>query len=699
MKATDSAGHVDMRHVVLGVQVSCQGCGSTLIATNKYPTVDKESSANRISVLNYPGDNDQLQASNGTLIIDVEPTHGTLEIDPNTFGCVLYTPNPGYRGLDEFRYHWDYEKLDYWTMQPFGTASTNVSREQIQVGNWVDLTPETTYEPGKSLLAVGGSETTTLTLQNPRADGVSTTGFWDLGFNRNEIRVYDANGSEIFPGYPFFGSVGSTSVETVGYEKQITLTVVGVAAGEAELDAFWTIWASPIGQNNQIWYSPWHWSNHQRVDFNVVGIDIDTDSNLDGKIEHGTDDPIEDIPPGRPIRVNWDDDNDNGVVDSQESPVPGENDLAQAIVTLQATDEALSQLTNCTISLETIGTTGVKFWDSPYKDHEVGTWDLNDPAVRAMPWRTGVSIWIEVTDETNLPSTFFVKAVLSQTGGITASDKIACQAVGTWTRDNWTMTNAHATAASKLDTLAQLAWDITGVPADAQYLKHTGPIQAGTVINVVPLLEILETRLRGNVVTAANAYKDAGFGHGSDNLPNYQPGNMKEAEVNSIFFGPPLNPTPEYDCINMATIEMARGVIMTLLPGEFDKLGLTPAKMLGNDYWLYTHELPLYGLKPGDFTKFYNNENYRAMHPIGYWEYEAVIKTGADWYNGWTNRGNVTHTYGGWLSALAAAYNEGLWSWQQITVADVPGYTGDAWVIDVPKLAMEIFDLRVREKT
>jgi hypothetical protein len=68
--------------------------------------------------------------------------------------------------------------LNSWKMIAVGEAQTNVSLEQIQVGNWVDLQPETTYEPGKSPLTVGGSETTTLVLQNPRYDGI-------------KIRVYD----------------------------------------------------------------------------------------------------------------------------------------------------------------------------------------------------------------------------------------------------------------------------------------------------------------------------------------------------------------------------------------------------------------------------------------------------------------------------------------------------------------------------
>ena len=108
----------------------------------------------------------------------------------------------------DFRYHWDYAIFNE-DRQVTGTAITNTSREQIQVGNWIDLVPETTYQPGKSLLAVGSSETTTLTLQNPRGDGISTTGYWCLGYDWSKIRVYDAQDKPILPYQPMLAS-GST---------------------------------------------------------------------------------------------------------------------------------------------------------------------------------------------------------------------------------------------------------------------------------------------------------------------------------------------------------------------------------------------------------------------------------------------------------------------------------------------------------
>ena len=86
----------------------------------------------------------------------------------------------------------------------------------IQVGNWVDLLPATTYDNDvhKSILGVGQSETTTLVLQNPRGDGVPAFGFWALDFDRSLIHVYDADGKEIVPS-DFGIYFGSTRLQTV----------------------------------------------------------------------------------------------------------------------------------------------------------------------------------------------------------------------------------------------------------------------------------------------------------------------------------------------------------------------------------------------------------------------------------------------------------------------------------------------------
>jgi autotransporter-associated beta strand protein len=261
--ATDSSGQTDKRHVVLGIDVYCQGSGVTEIAVNTYAAVDTDSGPNRILLAN---DSEGLWIASGQLVIDEPPSHGDVEIDPNEFGCVLYMPTSGYRGLDLFQYHWVYNKLDYWTQQIVGTVATNIATEQVQVGNWGELVPQTSYQNDahKSIMGVGDSETTTLTLQNPRGDGLSSRGYWDLCFDRSLIRVYDSGGKEILP-----GPGGSTFLETVGGEKTVTLTVVGVGGGRTDLIAEWHTWA--CGQTG---VPGWFWQTSETVHFTVVAVDI-----------------------------------------------------------------------------------------------------------------------------------------------------------------------------------------------------------------------------------------------------------------------------------------------------------------------------------------------------------------------------------------------------------------------------------------
>ena len=309
VKATDSTGHVDLRHVVLGVNGGYQGLDATILATNNYATVGKGSSDNRIALGGFYATGQRLTASNAVLVIDVEPAHGQLADDPSNCS-VVYTPTAGYRGLDEFYYHWEYDTFNYDAPhEKTGTAITNTSREQIQVGNWIDLVPETTYQPGKSLLAVGSSETTTLTLQNPRGDDISTTGFWSLNFEPSMIRVYDPQGNEIISNTLGYGAEGSTYLKTVSGEETVTLTVVGVGAGEAHLQAFWHTYACDIGQNDQRWYPSWHWNTSQTVNFAVMGLiwegeDI-TNKNVAVKAGRRIELSVAGVPDGVAANYSW----------------------------------------------------------------------------------------------------------------------------------------------------------------------------------------------------------------------------------------------------------------------------------------------------------------------------------------------------------------------------------------------------------
>jgi len=270
------------------------------------------------------------------------------------------------------------------------------------------------------------------------------------------------------------------------------------------------------------------------------------------------------------------------------------------------------------------------------------------------------------------------------------------KAQGTWTNSQASIVQAEANGAS----LQQLAWDITGNPADAAALGNVGKITKDKSIDVTPLLKILEQRVRNEVVAAARVTpRNAGFGGiGSNNalgIPAYEVHNMKEAEVNSIFDAASLTPKPLYHCWGMVAINFARGLIKgALFPGEFDDLGLRAGSFgqTGSDtIWLLG---PLSRIPDGSLVSFDNHHLYGHYHPGGYWGDEYAVKTGNDRFIGWDIPNEQTEHQ---LKVhLRNAFNQGLHSWQKITIADVPGYGPDrlAKFIDIAKIAQRIFELR-----
>ncbi len=115
--------------------------------------------------------------------------------------------------------------------------ATNGATEYVQVGDWVKIETAAvdTYADHKAAVAQGDSTTVTLTLQNPRGDGVAVTGYWSLSFDPDVIHVYAAANAEILPGQTFLTTVADT--------KTITVTVVGASGGSSDLALLWRVWS------------------------------------------------------------------------------------------------------------------------------------------------------------------------------------------------------------------------------------------------------------------------------------------------------------------------------------------------------------------------------------------------------------------------------------------------------------------------
>ena len=107
------------------------------------------------------------------------------------------------------------------------------------------------------------------------------------------IHVYDADGKEIAPS-DFGIYFGSTRLQTVAGQDSITVTVVGVSGGVADLTASWNVWSGNDGNSS---YTPWHWTTNQSVEITALG---PPRHRLEQRrvIDHATDDPVETQYPG-----------------------------------------------------------------------------------------------------------------------------------------------------------------------------------------------------------------------------------------------------------------------------------------------------------------------------------------------------------------------------------------------------------------
>ena len=272
-------------------------------------------------------------------------------------------------------------------------------------------------------------------------------------------------------------------------------------------------------------------------------------------------------------------------------------------------------------------------------------------------------------------------------------------AAGNWiATDTWALNpgtdvyTGHVKAVGSGATLTELVYDITGntgnlpqllaANTNVAYNPSTMAVAPGTVIDISPLLNVLETRLRNNVVAAANfTPKQAAF-WGKTSSPL----NLSETGINAIFRrGAAPSPLPQVDCLLMQNIIMAEGVITTLKPGEYTKIGLSVTDfainpfggLAGNYATYYNPAAALNSLKPGDFTIFYNNVRYGlpAYHWKGMSGAENVIVTGPNSYYGWgLGPYAVGQTYAYWMKDLLTAFNTGLPYQLQIGPLGVPGY-------------------------
>jgi hypothetical protein len=201
--------------------------------------------------------------------------------------------------------------------------------------------------------------------------------------------------------------------------------------------------------------------------------------------------------------------------------------------------------------------------------------------------------------------------------------------------------------------------------------------------------------IRNNIVTASkNFIPSKYFGCGSGGCTGkYIGSGLNESEVNKFFTGgaPPWT----VDCLGASRIVMARGLILTLKSGEFDKILHTSSNMhytTSNMALKATHGLAdISQTKIGDWGYIRNDWNYLSKHPGGAFQGENVIKVGPSLYWGFgTSQPN--RTYEQWKQELIDAYNFGLA--QSEHISSIPGFTGDIQFFDVIQVSVDVWNHR-----
>ena len=229
--------------------------------------------------------------------------------------------------------------------------------------------------------------------------------------------------------------------------------------------------------------------------------------------------------------------------------------------------------------------------------------------------------------------------------------------------------------------------------------------------------EQFEQQLRQNVVNAIKSFRARFLEPNEATEHFYFTGEgLYEDQVKSFFRASDCPPDEHgqpqkirckpVDCKAAVAIVMAKGLIDTLKPGEFDKLRLHPTNP-DRTYDMYMTKRSVTSidqLKTGDTVYFENYSSYNNCHNDDFWQGENVIKVGLSekgepmfWgFDGpLVNNGSCCiKTYEEWRNLLLVQYNddptnklkEGC---EKITIEDIPFYNPDKhppMFFDIPSL-------------
>jgi RHS repeat-associated protein len=279
------------------------------------------------------------------------------------------------------------------------------------------------------------------------------------------------------------------------------------------------------------------------------------------------------------------------------------------------------------------------------------------------------------------------KDPIEETGGINLYGFISndptnsIDYLGLWKREsNWTggwQNYSGTVVAEKCDTFAGLAQQLTGYASDWRYLKGVSNLaEIGQVVDISPLLTRFEIRLRDSVVKATKSFTAGAFA-----VPIPYP-DQDAASINRYFRRNNL----KAECTYATNFVLAKGLIDYLKKGEFDLLGYG---------WKIQERLPVatkrvgnvYNAFHGDVLYFANYSDYSSLAPNGAWRGENVIALPGSLFWGW---GVGVYPYEEFEKRLLNEYR----AVGGKRTYDYPRFDGEVMFLNVPEIAMLVFDIR-----
>jgi RHS repeat-associated protein len=239
------------------------------------------------------------------------------------------------------------------------------------------------------------------------------------------------------------------------------------------------------------------------------------------------------------------------------------------------------------------------------------------------------------------------------------------------------------------DTMEELASLLPGI-TEKEVRNYIPNIIPGKEINVSPLIDEFESKTRTNIALfAKKATKFFGLDFSSNPSNPANPAHLKEIEIIDLFDSSKYQKGFQSGCFYAATIIVARGIISTLDPGEWDALNI-----LQYEKAIDGSKMSLYDIPIGERIHLYNkiDKNHRLLRSHGV-QAEWVVKIDEDNYYGFGYPGGkTTGNYSDWLNRLASTYDK--YTGEKITSNQVVGYYGKFYTMDYFRIAQAVFDYR-----